>query len=77
MSFDVLCGATADTYRYLFNQMGVNSSEVYLFNTHFFSTLTRKAAGQKTSINYDAVARWTSKEDLFRYKYIVVPINQE
>jgi sentrin-specific protease 7 len=65
---------------YLFNQMRHLrnlSDKVYIFNTHFFSTLTRKVPGQKSPINYSAVARWTSKEDLFRYDYIVVPINQE
>jgi len=65
---------------YLFDQTKDKkalSDKVYIFNTHFFSTLTRKVPGQKSSINYSAVARWTSKEDLFRYDYIVVPINQE
>jgi sentrin-specific protease 7 len=62
---------------YLFDQMNVPPNRVYIFNTHFFSTLTRKVPGQKNSINYSAVARWTSKEDLFGYDYIVIPINQE
>lgn len=62
---------------YLFNQTALPPNKVYIFNTHFFSTLTRKVPGQKTSINYSAVARWTSKEDLFGYDYIVVPINQD
>ena len=62
---------------YLFNHLHVPSEKVYVFNTHFFTTLTRKVPGQKGSINYPAVARWTSREDLFSHDYIVVPINQE
>lgn len=62
---------------YLSNQAQIAPNKVYIFNTHFFPTLTRKIPGQKTSINYAAVARWTSKEDLFGYDYIVVPINQD
>lgn len=61
---------------YLFDQAKVPSDKVYIFNTHFFTTLTRKVPGQK-SINYQGVARWTSKEDIFGYDYIVVPINQD
>ncbi|KAF2689022.1 cysteine proteinase, partial [Lentithecium fluviatile CBS 122367] len=57
--------------------MNVPEDKVYIFNTHFFSTLTRRVPGQKGSINYSAVARWTSKDDLFGYDYIVVPINQD
>lgn len=62
---------------WLLNQRQGLSEKVYIFNTHFFSTLTRKVPGQKGSINYAAVERWTAKEDLFGYDYIVVPINQE
>jgi sentrin-specific protease 7 len=62
---------------YLFNLKPQLADKVYIFNTHFFSTLTRKVPGQKSAINYSAVARWTAKEDLFGYDYIVVPINQE
>ncbi|KAL1596970.1 hypothetical protein SLS60_008552 [Paraconiothyrium brasiliense] len=62
---------------YLFDQMKVPREKVYIFNTHFFTTLTRKIPGQKGLINYQGVARWTSKEDIFSYDYIVVPINQD
>jgi len=62
---------------YLFDQMKVSHDRVYIFNTHFFTTLTRKSPGQKALINYSAVARWTSKEDIFGYDYVVVPINQD
>ncbi|KAF2448420.1 cysteine proteinase [Karstenula rhodostoma CBS 690.94] len=62
---------------YLFDQAKVPRDKVYLFNTHFFTTLTRKVPGQKGWINYQGVARWTAKEDIFGYDYIVVPINQD
>ncbi|KAJ4346697.1 uncharacterized protein N0V89_010629 [Didymosphaeria variabile] len=62
---------------YLFDQMKVPREKVYVFNTHFFTTLTRKVPGHKGLINYQGVARWTSKEDIFSYDYIVVPINQD
>jgi hypothetical protein len=42
----------------------------------FYSTLTRHVPGDKGAINYAGVARWTAKEDLFNYDYIVVPINE-
>jgi sentrin-specific protease 7 len=62
---------------YLFDRINVPRDRVYVFNTHFFTTLTRKVPGQKGMINYQGVARWTAKEDIFGYDYIVVPINQE
>ncbi|ORY19239.1 hypothetical protein BCR34DRAFT_595670 [Clohesyomyces aquaticus] len=62
---------------YLFNQANIPPSKVYFFNTHFYTTLTRPVKGQRGSINYEAVARWTAKEDLFNYDYIAVPINED
>lgn len=62
---------------YLFDQAKVPRDKVYLFNTHFFTTLSRKVPGQRGLINYQGVARWTAKEDIFGYDYIVVPINQD
>jgi sentrin-specific protease 7 len=48
---------------------------VYFFNTHFYTKLTEKAG--RNIINYQAVARWTSRVDIFSYDYIVVPINEK
>ncbi|PVI00484.1 cysteine proteinase [Periconia macrospinosa] len=62
---------------YLFNHSQLPADKVYFFNTHFFSTLTRKVPGHKKAINYAGVSRWTAKEDIFDYDYIVVPINQD
>ncbi|PSN74368.1 hypothetical protein BS50DRAFT_627702 [Corynespora cassiicola Philippines] len=60
---------------YLFNQAKLPADKVYFFNTHFFTALTRPVPRQKTQINYPAVSRWTSKDDIFKHDYIVVPIN--
>ena len=50
-----------------------DNSEVYFFGTHFYSKLT---TGKRGSINHEAVARWTAKDDIFNYDYVVVPINE-
>lgn len=63
---------------YLLNHSNIPANKVYIFNTHFFSTLTRKVPGSnKRTINYAGVERWTAKQDIFDHDYIVVPINQD
>ncbi|KAF2754796.1 cysteine proteinase [Pseudovirgaria hyperparasitica] len=49
---------------------------VYIFNSFFYTSLTQ-TRNSKDKINYDAVARWTRKVDLFTYEYVVIPINEE
>lgn len=52
---------------------------MHIFNTYFFASLNTNV-NKKTGINYDAVKRWTmklSKENIFKYKYLVVPINEK
>ncbi|KAF2024219.1 cysteine proteinase [Setomelanomma holmii] len=61
---------------YLFQQSRIPEDKVFFFNTYFFTRLTQDTGCGK-SINYKAVERWTSKEDIFKYDYIVVPINQQ
>lgn len=46
--------------------------KVHFFNTYLFPTI-KSSAG---NINYKGVEKWTAKIDLFSYKYIVVPINE-
>ncbi|KAH6892269.1 hypothetical protein B0T10DRAFT_457979 [Thelonectria olida] len=62
--------------RYLQADLEENRPEilqkVHFFNTFLFPTI--KAGGG--NINYNGVAKWTAKVDLFSYKYIVVPINE-
>ncbi|KAF2702801.1 cysteine proteinase [Pleomassaria siparia CBS 279.74] len=65
----------ANECRYCFERSNIPPDKVYLFNTHFYTTLTRPVSGPK-SINYAGVARWTAKVDIFTYDYIVVPINE-
>ncbi len=62
--------------RYCQEQHPDLASKVHVFNTYFYETLTRTAKGQK-GINYDGVKRWTSKIDLFRYEYVIVPVNEK
>ncbi|OCL13616.1 cysteine proteinase, partial [Glonium stellatum] len=50
--------------------------KVYFFNTYFYSSLSKPQKGQR-AINYNAVQRWTAKEDIFNYDYVVVPINED
>jgi sentrin-specific protease 7 len=71
-----ICPICVDDSRYLFEQANIPADKVYFFNTMFYSTLTRNVTGDKGAINYAGVARWTAKEDLFNYDYIVVPINE-
>ena len=47
-----------------------------MFNTFFYENLTNKG-GVRKGVNYEAVAKWTSKIDLFGYDYVVVPINEK
>jgi sentrin-specific protease 7 len=64
-----------DIASYLFDKFKVPSEKVFFFNTYFYTALT-KNTGRK-DINYDAVKRWTSKDDIFSHDYIVVPINED
>jgi hypothetical protein len=52
------------------------SKRIYFQNTYFYDTLT-KGKVRSNNINYDAVKRWTAKEDLFSYDYIIVPVNEK
>jgi len=60
--------------RYKLEDADLQENEVYFFTSYFYSTLTK--AGKK-SIDYASVSRWTAKTNLFNYKYIVIPINEE
>ena len=44
----------------------VNQTDYYAFNTFFYSTLVKN--------NYDRVAKWTKRCDLFSYKCVFIPI---
>lgn len=52
---------------------------VYFFNTHFYTKLNNVPRGQRanSSINFEAVERWTAKDDIFSHDFVVVPINED
>lgn len=60
---------------WLFDKYQVPKDKVYFFNTFFYSKLTEKTG--RSSMNYEAVKRWTAKIDVFGYDYIVVPIHEQ
>ncbi|KAH7413901.1 hypothetical protein DE146DRAFT_627007 [Phaeosphaeria sp. MPI-PUGE-AT-0046c] len=60
---------------YLFKQSKLPAGKVHFFNTFFYTSLTQNTG--RDTINYDAVKRWTSRDDIFDFDYIVVPINQD
>lgn len=59
-------------------QNKIQPSEVYAFNSFFFSKLVSNPANvPKDTIDYyQNVRRWVSKLDLFSYDNIIVPINE-
>jgi sentrin-specific protease 7 len=60
---------------YLSKTYKLPQHKVFFFNTYFYTRLTQNTG--RASMNYDNVARWTSKIDVFEYDYIVVPINED
>ncbi|BFZ60040.1 hypothetical protein YB2330_001062 [Saitoella coloradoensis] len=51
------------------------AKEIHMFNTFFYKRLRDKDKfGNKPG--YDNVKKWTAKVDLFRTKYVVVPVNE-
>lgn len=59
-----------------YNNANLPPNKVYFFNTYFYSSLSKPQKGQR-GINYNSVQRWTAKEDIFNYDYVVVPINED
>ncbi|KAI9780101.1 MAG: Sentrin-specific protease 6 [Peltula sp. TS41687] len=53
----------------------IAAQKVYTFNTFFYARLTSEGQSHK-GFNFAAVAKWTSKIDIFSYDYVVVPINE-
>ncbi|KAI4868298.1 cysteine proteinase [Hypoxylon rubiginosum] len=50
------------------------AKRIYFQNTYFYEKLKSPKAGG--GINYDSVKAWTSKVDLFKKDFIIVPINE-
>jgi hypothetical protein len=59
--------------RWLAEQYKLPDRQVYFFGTHFYTALT---TGGKRGFNYEAVQRWTAKDDIFSYDFVVVPVNE-
>ena len=51
------------------------AKRIYFQNTFFYQKLSKSEKGTK-SINYEAVKKWTSKEDILTKDYIIIPINE-
>ncbi|KAF2418381.1 cysteine proteinase, partial [Tothia fuscella] len=53
----------------------LKNDQVYFFSTYFYSALTAPATGRR-GLNYEAVQRWTSKDDIFDHDFVVIPVNE-
>lgn len=78
-------------YLKYFHQVTANENKslgdsIYIFNTFFYDRLSYKPPQKEDGkpkeevavsepSNYDKVRKWTSKVDLFKMKYVIVPIN--
>ncbi|KAI0357362.1 hypothetical protein OH77DRAFT_1422202 [Trametes cingulata] len=49
------------------------AEQVHIFNSFFFKKLNSK---KEVRDSYPSVRKWTSKVDIFKKKYIIVPINE-
>jgi Ulp1 family protease len=58
----------------------VKSQTAYFFGTHFYTTLAETKSAPRNArnrnINYQAVERWTNRDDIFAHDFVVVPINE-
>jgi len=60
----------------LLNRRPEDAKRILFMNTFFYERLT-SGERSKNGVNYDAVERWTSKVDVFKYDYIVVPVCEQ
>lgn len=65
-------------YLKYYHQLTMKANEdlaklVYIFNTFFYEKLARRDTNG--NVGYDFVRTWTTKIDLFKMKYVIVPIN--
>ncbi|EJT68148.1 hypothetical protein GGTG_14274 [Gaeumannomyces tritici R3-111a-1] len=59
--------------RYL-HSLGTDAADSFYFLDSFFYSALKSTNGKL--INYDRVKRWTSRVDIFKHRFLVVPINQ-
>jgi hypothetical protein len=48
--------------------------QIHVFNSFFFKKLD---GGRGKACDYNSVKKWTSKIDLFKKKFVIVPINEQ
>lgn len=52
------------------------ANDIHMFSSFFYKKLTTR--DRKSNIEpYDTVKKWTSKFDLFKKKYVFIPINEK
>ena len=63
--------------RYLQELRPEETKLMHFFSTFFFQRLTTDNDGRKIAgVNYDAVATWTKKHNLFTRDFVIVPVNE-
>lgn len=50
------------------------AEQIHIFSSFFYKKLTTK---DRKVVPYDTIKKWTSKFDLFKKKYIFIPINEK
>lgn len=67
------------TPRFLKNSLEKSLQEqVYIFSPHFYTTLSSVVGSeeQKEVERYEKVRRWTNGVEIFRKKFLLVPVNE-
>ncbi|KAF2841180.1 cysteine proteinase [Patellaria atrata CBS 101060] len=62
--------------RYLVEQNPSTAPNVYFFSTFFYNSLNSNPKG-KGGVNYASVKKWTAKDDIFSYDFVIVPVNED
>ncbi|KAL6607710.1 cysteine proteinase [Neocallimastix sp. 'constans'] len=65
--------------KYLYNHLPPTSKEKFHFiNSFFFEQISRLSKKEKTPKEiYQSIKKWTSKVDLFKKRYLMIPINKD
>lgn len=60
-----------------------NKNQSYVFNTYFYTTLTRKhitdlpTTESKSKTRHNRVKKWTKNVNIFQKDFIFIPINEK
>lgn len=63
--------------RWLTENITTKDKQVYFFGTHFYTALTNNTGNGARGFNYEAVSRWTAKDDIFSHDFVIVPVNEK